>query len=223
MIRFACVHCLIRLKNFLHKLIPWILKALAPLGLFGVFAIAAIDAGSIPLPLDALVATYVYNSPAWFIVPILAALGSALGGLVIYGIGLKGEEMLLAKRIPKQKLERIRDRFERQEFFAVMIPAILPPPTPIKLFLLAAGAFRMRVREFFVAMLAGRLVRFYILAGVVHYFGPEIVHVIRESFREHFAVTVLAILAIAAAIGFLLWRKPAKEIQKAADESQQRR
>jgi len=207
------------LKHLLHKIVPGILKALAPLGMFGVFVIAAIDSSSIPLPLDALVAGYVYASPAWLAVPILAAMGSALGSLVIYGIGLKGEEMLLEKHIPKEKLERIRDRFERQEFIAVMIPAMLPPPTPIKLFMLAAGAFRMRVRDFFAAMLAGRLIRFYLLAAVVHYFGPEIVHAIRASFHEHLWATVSVIIAVAAVIGILLWRRPAQEIVESSEKN----
>ena len=207
------------MNHLLRKIVSWLLRALSPLGPFAVFAIALIDSSSIPLPLDALVAGYVYGSSVWFVVPILAAAGSAVGGLVIYGIGLKGGEMLLEKRIPKEKLERLRDRFERQEFFAVMIPAILPPPTPIKLFMLAAGAFRMRLRDFVMAMLAGRLIRFYLLAIVVHYFGPEIVRVIRETLQQHLAVTVAVILAIAAATGILLWRRPAKEIVRAAEDS----
>ena len=200
------------MKNLFHKIVPWILKILAPLGLFGIFVVGLIDSSSIALPLDALVATYVYNSAAWPVVPVLAALGCAVGSLVIYGIGLKGEEMLLEKHIPKEKLERIRNRFERQEFFAVMIPAMLTPPTPIKLFVLAAGAFRMRVREFFLAMVLGRLIRFYLLALVVHYFGPEIVHVIRESFRGHLGISVAVILIVAFVIGVLLWRKPARAV-----------
>lgn len=208
------------MKHFLQKIVPWILKVLAPLGLFGVFVVALVDSSSVALPLDALVAGYVYESAAWFVVPILAALGSAVGSLVIYGIGLKGEEMLLEKRISKEKLERIRNRFERQEFFAVMIPAILPPPTPIKLFVLAAGAFRMRARDFFTAMLSGRLIRFYLLAGIVHYFGPEIVHVIRASFHQHLWASVAVIIAVAAAIGFLFWRKPAQAIVESSNPPQ---
>ena len=150
------------------------------------FLITLIDSASIPLPIDALLAGYVYRRPSWFLIfPVMAAAGSALGSLVIYGIGLKGEEILLEKRIPKSKLEKIRDRFQRQEFFAVMIPAILPPPTPIKLFMLSAGAFRMKLREFLLAMFTGRLIRFLLLAMVVHYFGPEIVHVAGEAFHQH--------------------------------------
>ena len=208
------------MKHLLQKIVAWLLRALAPLGLFGIFVVGLIDSSSIALPVDALVATYVYNSAAWPAVPIIAALGCAVGSLVIYGIGLKGGEMLLAKRISKERLEHIRNRFERQEFFAVMIPAILPPPTPIKLFVLAAGAFRMRAREFFAAMLIGRLIRFYLVAVVVHYFGPEIVHVIRDSFRQHLALSVTVIIGVAAAIGILLWRRPARAIVQSSGPSE---
>jgi len=201
------------LKHFLRGLTANILKWLAPLGPWGMLATAVIDSGSVPLPIDAILAGYVYRRPEWFLIfPLMAAAGSALGSLVIYGIGLKGEEMLLEKRISKSKLEKIRDRFERQEFFAVMIPAILPPPTPIKLFMLSAGAFRMKLRDFLLAMFTGRLIRFLLLAIVVHYFGPEIVHVMGEAFHQHLVITIAIILVVVILIAFVLLRRPAAEI-----------
>ena len=201
------------MKHFLKGLTANILRWLAPLGPWGMLVSAVIDSGSIPLPIDAILAGYVYRRPEWFLIyPLIGAAGSALGSLVIYAIGLKGEEMLLEKRIPKSKLEKIRDRFQRQEFFAVMIPAILPPPTPIKLFMLAAGAFRMKAREFLLAMFTGRLIRFLLLAIVVHYFGPEIVRVFGEAFHQHLALTIAIITAVVMLIALVLLRRPAVEI-----------
>lgn len=190
-------------------------KVLLPLGPWGVFAIAAIDAAAFGLPMDAIVAGYVYERPSWALIfPLMAALGSALGSLIIYAIGRKGGEMALRKRISHARFEKIRDRFERQEFFALMIPAMLPPPTPFKLFVFAAGALEMRARDFLLAIFVGRLVRFAILAGLVVEFGPRIVEAIPALFHNHPELKILLTIAavlIALLIYFLL-RRPVIEL-----------
>ena len=202
------------MKNLFNKYSAFLLKIPAPLGAWGVFAIAAIDSAAFGLPLDVVVAGYIYQRPSWLLIyAALAAAGSAVGSLVIYFIGLRGEEMLLEKRISKQKIESIRDRFERQEFLALMIPAMLPPPTPFKLIVLSAGAFRMHVRDFLLAIFSGRMVRFVILGLLVRYLGPGAVHTIAALFREHLLIS-LAVLAAVLALLFFLWRKPAKEISR---------
>ena len=73
-----------------------------------------------------------------------AAAASTLGSLVPFFIGRAGGEFFLLKRINRERYEKIRDRFERQEFLAIMIPAMLPPPTPLKLFEFSAGVFEMK-------------------------------------------------------------------------------
>jgi len=111
---------------------------LQPLGSWGILAVAVLDSAAFGIPLDPVVAGYVYAHPAkiWLYV-FAASAGSALGSLVPYGIGRAGGELLLLKRIDRRRFERLRDRFENQEFFAMMVPAMLPPPTPFKLFLLS--------------------------------------------------------------------------------------
>src|SRR5215467_15655796 len=152
------------------------LAFLRTLGGWGVLALAGIDSGAIPIPLDALVAGYVFSNPghAWLYV-IAGAIGSAVGSLIPYYLGRAGGELFLLKRIDEAKLQRIRDRFERQEFLALMVPAMLPPPTPFKLFVFSAGVFEMRLPWFLAAIVTGRLVRFSVLAVLTVIFGPQIV------------------------------------------------
>jgi len=81
--------------------------------------------------MDAILAVYIWQNKSHFwLYCLLAAAGSAVGGLLPYGLGRAGGEFFLLKRINRARFEELRDRFERQEFLAVMIPSMLPPPTP---------------------------------------------------------------------------------------------
>jgi membrane protein YqaA with SNARE-associated domain len=104
---------------------------LAKFGIWGVGAAAMLDSSTIPIPMDALLAVYVWNDKQHFwLYCLLAAAGSAIGGLLPYGLGRAGGELFLLKRVNRERFERMRNRFENQEFLAMMIPSMLPPPTP---------------------------------------------------------------------------------------------
>ena len=209
------------MKNLLKKYTAFIGKLLLPLGPWGVFAIAAIDSAAFGLPMDAVIAGYVFQKPSWFLVyPLMGAVGSALGSLIIYAIGRKGGEMALRKKISHARFERIAERFERQEFFALMIPSMLPPPTPFKLFIFAAGALEMKVRDFLLAIFAGRFIRFLILAVLVVKFGPKVLDTIPMLFHQHRELKILVgvgVVLIALLLYFLL-RKPVSELAEGGEE-----
>jgi membrane protein DedA with SNARE-associated domain len=168
--------------------------------------------------LDALVAGYVYGNPhrAWLYC-LAGAAGSALGCLVPYGLGRAGGELFLLKRMDQARLERIRDRFEKQEFLALMVPAMLPPPTPFKLFVFSAGVFEMRLRAFLLAIISGRLVRFGILSLLTVFFGPQIVSQVKELVKHHLWVTILVVVAAAALI-YLIFRLMKQPVEEMAEE-----
>jgi membrane protein YqaA with SNARE-associated domain len=142
--------------------------------------------------MDPLVAGYVYANPhkAWLYC-LAGALGSALGSLVPYGLGRAGGELFLLKRIDEARLKRIRDRFERQEFLALMVPAMLPPPMPFKLLVFSAGVFEMKPVAFLMAIISGRLVRFGLLSVLTIIFGPEIVAETKLLIKTHPSYLVL--------------------------------
>jgi membrane protein YqaA with SNARE-associated domain len=202
-------------KNILQHYATGIAKVLALLGPWGVFAIAAVD-GSLPgMPVDAVVAGFVYFDRRHFLFYVLmASAGSSLGSLVLYTIGYFGGEKVLRKRIPAERFARIHASFEGHEFWALMLPAMLPPPTPFKLIVLAASAFEMRLTHFLPAIFVGRCVRFLILALLTIKFGPGFVQLAGEVIHQH-ALWVLAVVVIAA-VGLLLWRRSARRKKQRA-------
>ena len=194
-------------ENILKRYSTWIWKVLAPLGPWGVFAIAAVDGSLFGMPVDAVVAGYVYNDRPHFLFYVgMASAGSALGSLVIYAIGYFGGETVLRKRISEERFTKIHASFERHEFWALMLPAMLPPPTPFKLFVLAASAFEMRFTHFLAAVFAGRFVRFFVLALLTIEFGPQFVHLVGELVRPHLGWALAAAVA-AVVLGLLAWMR----------------
>src|SRR6201992_150147 len=112
-----------------------VLPGLMKMGFWGVGLLAIVDSSTLPVPMDALLAGMVWANPSHFWLYTLAgAAGSAIGGLLPYGLGRAGGELFLLKRVNRQRFEQMRDRFERQEFLAVLVPSMLPPPTPWKIF-----------------------------------------------------------------------------------------
>jgi membrane protein YqaA with SNARE-associated domain len=191
------------------------LSALKTLGAWGVFIISTLDASAFGVPMDPLVAGYVFANPhkAWLYC-LAGAFGSALGSIVPFLLGRAGGELFLLKRIDEARLKRIRDRFERQEFLALLVPAMLPPPTPFKLFVFSAGVFEMKFPAFLLAIIIGRLVRFGVLSVLTIMFGERIVDQIKNLLHAHPAVLVLIVIALIL-IGYLIFRllrAPAKEI-----------
>lgn len=177
---------------------------LMPLGAWGVFAIAALDGLGAPLPgaLDVAFATYVHSKPLLApLYALVAAVGSTLGCLVLYGIGYEGAEVLLRKRMSPERFEKTRMSFENHRLLALMLPAMLPPPFPFKIFVLSAAVFEMKVSHFIVAIFFGRLIRFAGAALIVLYLGPEIVN----AFKHHYWL-ILAGVAVCVAIWFLVNR-----------------
>ncbi len=178
-----------------------LLPALAKLGFWGVGAVALLDSSSIPVPMDAILAVYIWNDKSHFwLYCLLAAAGSAIGGLLPYGLGGAGGELFLLKRINRERFEQLRTRFERQEFLAVMIPSMLPPPAPWKVFVFASGVFEMRVLPFMLAVFAGRMFRWLILSLLVLKLGPGAVDLV-----AHHSLKLMAIVGILAVVGFVWW------------------
>ncbi len=211
------------IKHLIERYTAFIWSVLKPLGAWGVFGIAFVDAAFMGIPMDPVVAGYVWADRThfwWYI--LMAAAGSALGSLPLYVIGYKGGELLLAKRISKQRLERMRDRFEKQEFFALMIPSMLPPPTPFKLFVLSAGVFEMHVTAFLGAIFLGRVLRFSILGALVLYFGPQVVHIVGRLVREHLptSIAVLVGTVVVVYILYRLLRAPAVELEHELEQAE---
>ena len=172
------------------------------LGIWGPFVIAFADSALLGMPVDFIVASYVYQDrKRMLLYVVMASLGSALGSVPLYVIGYLGGEKVLRKRISEERFLKIHQSFERNEFWALMFPGMLPPPMPFKVFVLGAAVFEMRFRDFLIAIFAGRFVRFFVLSVLVLWFGPQIIGHFGGVFKHHWMLLSGAILEV----GLILW------------------
>jgi len=187
----------------LHKINAVLLATLKPLGIWGLGGLAFVDSGLIPLPttMDGVVIGYVAaNHGKLLLYVLMASAASAMGSLIPYYAGRAGGELFLLKRINRSRYERMRDRFERQEFMAIMVPAMMPPPMPIKLFEFAAGVFEMKPMPFLAAIFCGKFVQFLVCGLITVMYGPEIAHAGRQAIHEHLS----GVLGIAGVVALVL-------------------
>ncbi len=213
----------------LARLTHLLVALLKPLGFWGAGAIALLDSSTIPVPMDVILATYMWNDRAHAALYVLmGAVGSAIGGLLPFLLGRAGGEIFLLKRIDRARYEKIRDRFEKQEFLALLVPSMLPPPTPWKLFVFAAGVFEMRVGAYLLAVFLGRVVRFTVLAVLTLKYGPSVVNEVGQLAHDHARGMLTAVGIVLA--GLLLYalrqglaRRSARRDDLAAAEEERRR
>jgi len=184
------------------------------LGVWGVFAIAFADSALLGMPVDAIVAAYVYQDRKRLLLYVLlASLGSTLGSIPLYIVGYLGGEKVLRRRISEERFQKIHRSFDQHEFWALMFPGMLPPPMPFKIFVLAAAVFEMNFGHFLAAIFAGRYVRFLVLSLLTLWFGPQIVQLAGGLFKRHL-YSLLAAVAVAGLGAWLLQRR--KRAKKAS-------
>ena len=159
---------------------------------------------------DLLVVLMVTQNKAWMVYyAVMATLGSVAGCYVIYYLAEKGGEAFLRKRMKHGHLERTLEAYRRHGLMALMVPALLPPPAPFKLFVLAAGVAKVRPLQFVLAIVVARGARYLALGILAIYYGDAALELMRTQGRTVALVLVGIIVAGAAAWWFLQRRRTA--------------
>ena len=148
----------------MSRIVSWLEAFASSLGGPGLFLVAFLDSSFLSLPEinDVLVVLMVtQNEELMPYFATMATLGSISGCLVLYGLGRKGGEAIVRKRISAPRLERAMGLFRRFGVLAIILPALLPPPAPFKIFVLLSGVTRVPWLTFCAAVAVGRGVRYF--------------------------------------------------------------
>jgi membrane protein YqaA with SNARE-associated domain len=178
------------------------------LGAPGLYLVSFLDSSFLSLPeiSDILVVLMVTQNHDRMILYVAAAtLGSLTGCLIMYFVGRKGGEALLRKRFASATVDRSLAAFGRYGVLVVLIPAILPPPAPFKIFVLLSGVAGISLGKFVTAIAIGRGARYLTLGFLAIRYGESAMAYMEE---HGLAVAAVAIgLLLAGLTGYLLWSK----------------
>ena len=178
------------------------------LGAPGLFLVALLDSSVLSLPeiADLLVIWMVVQHKERLVLYAASAtLGSVCGCLALYFIGRKGGDALVRKRFRSSTVDKGLAAFQRHGLMAVLIPSILPPPAPFKIFVLLAGVAKIGVGQFATAVAIGRGARYFTEAFLALRYGDQAIEFIRENGKT--VSLWLVALLLAAVAGYALWRK----------------
>ncbi|PYS29769.1 MAG: hypothetical protein DMG11_07760 [Acidobacteria bacterium] len=188
----------------------WLKEVLLPYGGFGLMLLAVCDSSFVSLPEvnDILLMTFSISNPGGMVTyATLTTLGSLIGCALLYGVGRKGGEAFLRRtpRMTDDKLVRIQNWYRRHGVLAVIIPSLLPPPTPFKIFVLSAGAFGISWPKFIAAVVVGRGIRYFSEGILAVIYGPAAIEFVRQNYGM--IGLGMAILIVASAVVYFFFAR----------------
>jgi membrane protein YqaA with SNARE-associated domain len=177
-------------------------------GGMGLFVVALLDSSFLSFPQvnDILIIVLSTRNPERM--PYYAAMttaGSLVGCFLLYGAARRGGEVFLQKRFKGRLLDRALGLYQRFGLLAVVVPALLPPPVPFKIFVLLAGAAPVAPWRFAVAIIIGRGIRYFGQGYLAVLYGEHAVVLMREYGSE--IGVGLAVLAVIIGVGVALKRR----------------
>jgi membrane protein YqaA with SNARE-associated domain len=179
----------------------------------GLILLGLADNSVVPLPgsVDALtIILSAHRKEMWWYYAVMATIGGVVGGYLTYRLGHKGGEEALEKKIPEKRAKKVYGIFNKYGFWAVAVPALLPPPVPIVPFLLTAGALKYCRRKFLAALTLGRGVRYTLLAFLGRTYGEFILGFFGKYYRP-LLIILIGIGGVAGLVALYYYKKKKKE------------
>ena len=166
------------MKSFIHPLTKGLTRLseyLVTFGPFGLFVVSVLDSSFVPLPssADALMLLLSTTHPRFMIVyALIATAGSAVGCWLLYIVSRRAGARALG-RFSERKQKRVKELIDRYDMLSVLVATLLPPPFPLKLFVVTAGVFRFSLLRFMAAIVVGRAFRFLLEGYFAIRYGAE--------------------------------------------------
>ena len=141
----------------------------------GLFVLCVLDSTFVPLPssADALLIVLSTNNPHWMpLYVFLAVAGSTLGCVILYYVSRRAGGRALSK-FPEAKQKRVKEWIDKYDVLSVLVACLLPPPFPLKLFVVTCGVIKLPVVRFALAIAAGRAFRYLLLGYLAARYGEH--------------------------------------------------
>jgi membrane protein YqaA with SNARE-associated domain len=190
------------------RITAWIEAFALSVGGPGLFIIAFLDSSFLSFPEvnDLLIVLMVVNHPERMLFyATMATAGSVAGCLALYFVGRKGGEALLRKRFSGGTVERAAGLMRRYGAMALIVPALLPPPAPFKIFVLMGGVAKIPLATFVWAIALGRGVRYFGEGILAVMYGRQALDYIRDNGK--IVALALGLLVLAGGLAYYVWKR----------------
>jgi membrane protein YqaA with SNARE-associated domain len=174
----------------------------------GLFAAAFLDSSFISLTQinDLLIVLMVSQNKAWMpYYAALSTLGSVSGCYVLYSLAARGGNAFLRKRLRDGHVERALAMYQKHGLLALIVPGLLPPPAPFKLFVLAAGIAGVNRVRFVTGVAISRGLRYFALGLLTVYYGDAALELMRTHGGE-VALWVVGLILFGA-LAYWFWKR----------------
>lgn len=168
------------------------------LGAFGLVGLGILDSSFLFLPFgnDLLLVALTARKPEQFwLYALAAALGSVIGCLLTDAVSRRLGEAGIERMTNPKRLETVRRRLKAHAMWVLAGAALMPPPFPFTVFLIAAAALQISRWRVMTAVAVGRLLRFFLLALLAKRFGTYLLH-LAERDEVEYGVIALAVVSI---------------------------
>jgi membrane protein YqaA with SNARE-associated domain len=192
----------------MSRITAWIEAFALSIGAFGIFGIAFLDSSFLSFPEfnDFLIIVMVVRHPTRMLFYAgMATLGSVAGCLALYFVARRGGEALVRKRFRGGTIDWAMGMMRKHGYMALLVPALLPPPAPFKIFVLLAGAASVPLRTFMLAIAVGRGVRYFGEGVLAVLWGEAALNFVSENGR--IVALALGVLACAGGVAYFWWKK----------------
>jgi membrane protein YqaA with SNARE-associated domain len=185
------------------RVVDWVKGFALSLGGPGLFVIAFLDSSFLSFPevCDLLIVWLTLQHPHRMLYyALMTTLGSVAGCCALYYLGRKGGEAFFRRRFKRSHVDRAMRIFRKYGMLAILVPSLLPPPMPFKIFVLSAGVAKVRLTHFLIAAFIGRGLRYFGEGFLALWYGEAAIEFLRANARQ-----VGLVLGIAVLAGGMLW------------------
>jgi membrane protein YqaA with SNARE-associated domain len=192
-----------KIRDFLFSLKLWVENfADKPYAGIALFIIAFAESSFFPIPPDVLLIAIALLKPRLsFRYALICSIGSVLGGMFGYLIGFQFYELIGKKIIEfyhlQQQYDAVKTMYDKNAFVAIAIAGFTP--IPYKVFTIAAGAFQVSFPTLVIASALSRPARFFLVGGLIYFFGPRV-----KTFIDKYFDWLTVAFVILLILGFVL-------------------
>jgi len=194
-----------KLFSYLHRMKAWVEGyAEKPHAAWALFVIAFTESSFFPIPPDVLLIALAVVAPRKsFKYALICSVGSVLGGMLGYLIGLQFFDAVGSRIISfygvQSQYENVQALYQENAFWAIAIAGFTP--IPYKVFTIAAGAFQIPFSTLVLASVVSRPARFFLVASLFYFFGATI-----KTFIDRYFELLTVAFTVLFLLGFVVIR-----------------